>query len=113
MKIVSMRGTTVDMASLANANQHKVAVGNAGLNARGDKVNHRGDVVLTREQHLSEYNKSNPKAVRQVGLNGISNEVIKSPAEVVAQARKAAAEAKAGAVEREKTSRRKISESDV
>ena len=110
-KIVSMRGKAVNMAVLAAANQFKVAVGNAGLNARGDKLNQHGEVVMTREQHLSEYNATNPKAVRRVGLHGISNEVIKSPAEVVAQARQLATEAKNEATER--TSRRKIAETEI
>jgi hypothetical protein len=82
--VKSMRGKQVDMVKLAAANSHKVALGNAGLNARGDRVNKQGAVIQTRESILSQYNQTNPKAVRQVGLNDIRGEVI-TAAEAVAK----------------------------
>lgn len=88
MKTVSMRGQRVDMGKLAAANSHKIAIGNASLNARGDKVGQQGVVLATREEMMSEYNISNPKAVKHVGLTGISNEVILAPAEAASQIRK-------------------------
>lgn len=86
MNITTMRGQRLNMMTLAMANQHKPAVGNAGMNARGDRIE-RGIVVRTREQVMTEYNASNPKAVRQGGLNNILSEVL-TPSEAIAQSRK-------------------------
>jgi hypothetical protein len=77
MKVKSMRGQDVDMAALAARDSHKVALGNAGLNARGDKVSKNGRVITTREQiMMNDYNTTNPKAVRQMGLSDIRSEVL-------------------------------------
>jgi hypothetical protein len=107
MNIISMRGQRVDMAKLAATNSHKVAIGNANMNARGDKISPHGVVLATREQYMNDYNASNPRAVRQVGLNGIRNEIMMSPSEVVAQARKQMTEVKA------EQHKRKIADTEV
>jgi hypothetical protein len=95
-QVISMRGQKVDMVRLITNNEHKVAVGNAHRNARGDKVSADGAVLMTREQLLSDYNKSNPKAVKHVGLNSIAQEVL-SPAQAAAHNRTKATESKADA----------------
>jgi hypothetical protein len=84
--IRSMRGVAVDMSKLITENSHKIAIGNANLNARGDKVNSRGAVLATHEQIMTEYNSANPRAVKQVGLSNIQQEAM-SPAEAVAHIR--------------------------
>ena len=101
-----MRGKPVDMAKLAAANSHKVAIGNAGLNARGDKVTQHGAVLATREQYMSDYNTSSPQAIRHVGLAGIGAEVILTPSEAVAQGRRQMADAKS-------TTKRRIADSNI
>jgi len=93
---ITMRGKTLDMASLAAANAHKAALGNAGMNARGDKI----------KAMAREYNQSNPKAVKQFGLNRLNADTFASPAEAVAQARKAVQNQKAAATNKNQSKRR-------
>ena len=83
----SMRGKFVDMARLAAENAHKVALGNASMNARGDRVGPGGKVIKTHEQITSEYHSNNPKAVKQVALRSITQEVL-TPAEAVEELKK-------------------------
>lgn len=78
MKTLSMRGKSVDMASLMAQNSQKIALGNANMNARGDIIGPGGKVVKPREQLAREYHRSNPKAVKQVALRDIKQEVMDS-----------------------------------
>lgn len=48
------RGKQVDMNKLINQNELTIAVGNAKVNARGDKLGANGEVVKTREDILKE-----------------------------------------------------------
>lgn len=93
MKIKTMRGDTLDMSQLAAKNEKVVALGNASMNARGDIIGARGQVMKRREQVAQEYHAANPKAVKQVALRDISTEVFVSPAEAVAKHFVPAAEA--------------------
>ena len=54
MKHVSYRGQHIDMELLKFKNQHKVALGNAHLNARGDILGKGGVIIKTKEQRLKE-----------------------------------------------------------
>lgn len=97
MKVISMRGVSLDMSRMIAQNPDKVAIGNANMNARGDVIDRAtGKVLRKREQIAMDYNLANPKAVRQ-GLKSIAAEVL-TPAEAVAKAddlrKKAVAEAK-------------------
>ena len=85
MKTVSMRGKVVDMSLLMSQNEQKVALGNANMNARGDVIGPNGQIVKTREQITQEYNASNPRAVKQVSLKDLNDEVFVTPAEAVAE----------------------------
>jgi ethanolamine ammonia-lyase large subunit len=103
-----MRGQKLDMAKLVSENSYKVALGNAGMNARGDKVASSGTVLQTREQFLmSDYNVSNPKAVRQMGLNDIRQEAL-SPQEAAKVVRTINDQK-----QQNKLMRRKITDSEV
>ena len=53
-KHTTYRGTIIDMDMLKYQNQHQVALGNANLNARGDKIGSGGTVVKTREELIAE-----------------------------------------------------------
>jgi hypothetical protein len=88
MKVLSMRGKTVDMARLAAENANKIAVGNASMNAKGDVIGPGGNVVRSREQIVRDYHATNPKAVKQIALRNIKSEVFVSPAEALAVADK-------------------------
>ena len=57
------KGATIDMNQLKLKNENVIAVGNAGVNARGDIVE-RGRVIKTREQIMQEtYNIKGNKVV--------------------------------------------------
>jgi hypothetical protein len=87
MKITSMRGQSVDMARLIAQNSHKVALGNAHMNARGDLIGKDGLVTVMREDIARDYHKSNPKAVHQMPLRSINKEVVAfdTPAQALAK----------------------------
>ncbi len=53
-KHVSYRGTAIDMEMLKFQNEHKTALGNASMNARGDKIGRGGTIIKTREELLAE-----------------------------------------------------------
>lgn len=80
MKVRSMRGVEIDMTAFLAQNESIVAVGNAGLNARGDAIGRGGKVIKTRDQMAQEYHRSNPKAVRTVALRDLNSEVMTTPA---------------------------------
>jgi hypothetical protein len=56
------RGQALDMQSLALQNEKEIAVGNMGVNARGDKIGSDGKVVQTKTEQAQAYYQSNPKA---------------------------------------------------
>jgi hypothetical protein len=57
-----MNGRSVDMDKLRSQNELTPAVGNMKVNARGDELGAGGKIVRTREQIVSSYYESNPKA---------------------------------------------------
>ena len=52
------RGAALDIDNLRLANETTVAVGNQRVNARGDQLDERGQVVQTREQVMNEHYKA-------------------------------------------------------
>ena len=57
--IKTSRGKTIDMGSLAARNETVRAVGNLPMNARGDIIDNRGEVKVSREDITKEYYKRN------------------------------------------------------
>lgn len=53
-KHTSYRGTAIDMEMLKFQNEHARALGNASMNARGDKIGTGGTIIKTREELLAE-----------------------------------------------------------
>lgn len=53
-KHTTYRGTIIDMDLLKFQNQNNVALGNARMNARGDKIGSGGTIIKTREELLRE-----------------------------------------------------------
>ncbi|EPQ9500181.1 hypothetical protein ACUYQI_000886 [Salmonella enterica subsp. enterica serovar Braenderup] len=53
-KHTSYRGQTIDMDMMKYQNQTATALGNANMNARGDKIGQGGTVIKTREELLAE-----------------------------------------------------------
>lgn len=85
MKVMSMRGKVIDMNLLMAQNENKLALGNAKMNARGDVISSTGEIISTNEQLVNQYNSANPRAVKQVSLKDLTDEVFATPAEAVAE----------------------------
>jgi len=71
------QGKTIDMDKLMRQNELVPAVGNAGVNARGDKLGPGGKIIKKREDVVAEYYDKNPKAQikstsRQVKSNTVA-----------------------------------------
>lgn len=58
----TMQGKIIDMDKLIQKHELTPAVGNANMNARGDKLGPGGKIVKTREESVAEYYENNPKA---------------------------------------------------
>ena len=55
----------IDMDALALKNEKEIALGNMGINARGDKIGKGGKIIAEKNQVAREYYENNPKAVVQ------------------------------------------------
>jgi hypothetical protein len=75
MKVKTLRGKTIDMTNIMAKQGNKPAVGNAQMNARGDKIVN-GRVVKTRHQSMMEYNQTKSTSVQNVPLHAIPSEVM-------------------------------------
>jgi hypothetical protein len=73
-------GKIVNIDNLILANEQTIAVGNMGVNARGDELGPGGRVVATRNQSMNDYYKLN-SGVSQPGT-GIKAPVAKLEAEL-------------------------------
>jgi len=56
------RGQQIDIDGIALANETTVAVGNMRVNARGDQLDSKGNIVKTKTEQAQAYYQSNPKA---------------------------------------------------
>jgi hypothetical protein len=65
--VKSYRGKEVDMISLAKKNEKTVALGNAHMNGRGDRLGRGGKIVETREEMLEKYYNAN--TIQQATVN--------------------------------------------
>ncbi|NBO29801.1 MAG: hypothetical protein EBV10_11275 [Synechococcaceae bacterium WB6_1A_059] len=57
-----MQGREIDMDKLMTRNELMPAIGNAGVNARGDELGPGGSILRKREQVMADYYENNPKA---------------------------------------------------
>jgi len=67
-KNISYRGVQIDMDAMRRENENSTAIGNMGVNARGDKIK-GNDVVLTADD-FARMNHRNPVSVKTTGLKG-------------------------------------------
>lgn len=58
------QGKVLDMEALMAEHEETIAVGNAGTNARGDKLGPGGKIVETVQEAAEAYYEENPKAVK-------------------------------------------------
>ena len=56
------QGKAVDLDGLILVNERTIAVGNMGVNARGDELGPGGTIVNTRNQVMDDYYKLNTKS---------------------------------------------------
>lgn len=70
----SMQGKMVDMEKLMRQNELVPAVGNAKVNARGDKLGPGGVIIKKREEIVAEYYVEPVKAAPQVVQEQIAEE---------------------------------------
>jgi len=64
------KGQTIDMDALFNANKAAPAIGNMKVNANGDVIDSRGNVVKKKEDRVREYYRDNPKSSTSQSLRG-------------------------------------------
>jgi hypothetical protein len=109
METRSAKGRYLDFAVLTQQNGLEPAIGNAGINARGDIIGRGGVVITTAEEIKGEYNKNRTFAAKTVALSNLEDEILLSPAEAVAEA---IAAQKGEKVEKPAPKSRKIVDSD-
>jgi len=76
--VKTARGRTIDMATLAAKNEETRAVSNLNMNARGDIIDNRGNVEISRETIAKKFYKDN---VPGADAETISIKAEESPAE--------------------------------
>lgn len=70
-KYKSAMGVEIDIGQFIQKNEKAIAIGNARMNARGDKLGPGGKIVKTKEQIIQEYYENNPNAVQKVSLTKV------------------------------------------
>jgi hypothetical protein len=73
-----MQGQIIDMDKLMQKHELTPAVGNAKMNARGDKLGPGGKIVKTREEVVAEYYEANPKA--KIKAKAAGAKIVETPA---------------------------------
>jgi hypothetical protein len=58
----TLQGKEIDMDKLMTHHELMPAIGNAGVNARGDEIGTGGKILRTKEQVMADYYENNPKA---------------------------------------------------
>ncbi len=61
----TMQGKEIDMDRLMVKNELMPAIGNAGVNARGDMIGSGGEIVKKREELMSDYYEPVRKTIQQ------------------------------------------------
>jgi hypothetical protein len=76
------QGKTIDMDKLMGQNELVPAVGNARVNARGDKLGPGGKIIQKREDVVAEYYDKNPKAQPRTATRPVETKPVEAPAVV-------------------------------
>ena len=69
----TVRGKIIDMNKMRNMNSTVRAVGNAKLNARGDKLDNRGNIKRKSEDIVYDYYSKQQEGIRYVSLTDMNN----------------------------------------
>ena len=131
-RYISAKGQEINFDLLSLQNENMIAIGNANLNARGDRLGHGGKIIETAEEILMKaaqiqaadpttgYDQNNPKAVKMISIKDnvnlatsyentsskINADELKTPAEALKAARETVAAKEESA--KKKESKRKI-----
>lgn len=71
----SIRGRLIQMDDIRNSHGSQRAIGNAGLNARGDVLDSKGNIIKYRHEIVQEYYNKNPNAVKHISLKDKINSI--------------------------------------
>lgn len=83
MRVKTMRGRVLDVSRVFAENEYQVALGNAGMNARGDLVDKNGRVLKSREEIAAEYHSHLPKRPQTAPNREVASQVVKTPQQIV------------------------------
>lgn len=84
------KGKEVDIEALRIMNENNVAVGNMGVNARGDELGPGGVVVKTAQERALEHASQTQKVVkRNISVKPNVDEEVETPVKAEKQERKA------------------------
>ena len=84
-QIRSMRGAVIDMTAMRTGNEMAKAVGNARMNARGDVLNAKGEIEVSREQITRGYYDN---AAKSVSLKPAVPDTFETPEQAIARLKK-------------------------
>jgi hypothetical protein len=110
----SARGDNLDFDLMTHQNPNSVAIGNAGMNAKGDILG-RGGVIVRKVEDIpsnqlaqpdSAYNVQNPKSMKMVSLKGNVDETFDGNNTPIVDQKKVVAQ------EEKTTSKRKLLDSE-
>ena len=96
-RVKTAKGRIIDMSALAAKNETTRAVSNLNMNARGDIIDNRGKVEISREKISKEYYKNNVPGADKEEISIKEEETVaeKKPVETPKPAPKAKATPKA------------------
>ena len=96
-RVKTAKGRIIDMSALAAKNETTRAVSNLNMNARGDIIDNRGKVEISREKISKEYYKNNVPGADKEEISIKEEETVaeKKPVETPKPAPKATPKAKA------------------
>lgn len=78
----TVNGIPVDMEKLRSLNGSIRAVGNANLNARGDRLDSSGRIVKKREDLVNDYYQRKQEGVRYVSLSSLDTNTVKDTQQI-------------------------------
>lgn len=78
MRKTAIKGREYNLDQMLSKHADAIAVGDMRMNARGDKLDNKNNVVMTAEQLAEQYSKANTNAVQRIPLSQLPNEYFMS-----------------------------------
>lgn len=111
MKITTAKGHELDIARIMAQNDKAIAVGNAGMNARGDILGAGGTITMRKEQ-LAMQSHNTERTVKTISLKELGPDDFMSPTEAMEKLTKHAAELAKDEPKSQKSNKGKIVDSE-